>query len=977
MLVGLIVTHLATGMLAPLLARIVRRWTYLILAIPPAVTFGWLVAQAPAVLSGDVLATSYPWIPALGVSIDLRLGLVQWGLALLVSGIGALVLAYCHWYFGDAAAARTGGLLSAFAGAMLLLATTDDLVILYVAWELTTVFSYLLIAHDPRRRANRAAAMTALIVTTTGGLTMLVGLVTLGVRAGTWSLSGVLAHPPQGFVGGLSALLVLVGALSKSALVPFHFWLPGAMAAPTPVSAYLHAATMVKAGVYLVAVMAPAFANVPGWRPTIAALGVTTMIIGGWRSLRQTDLKLLLAYGTVSQLGFLVLLVGMGTKGAALAGLAMTLAHALFKGALFLVVGVVDHATGTRDLTKLSGVGSRMPVIAGAAALAAASMAGLPPLVGFLAKESAYEALLALRSLGSDSAALPPLPAWLLVAGVVFASAITLAYSLRFWWGAFAAKPGVPSSVVHRTPIGLATPPVLLAVAGLVLAFLGDPLTRAILPYADTLVDGDRGEPLALWHGFTAPLGLSALAVVLGVVLFWQRDRISAAQATFPHVHGAEVWYQRSMRLVDRTAVEITARLQRGSVSSSVSVILSTMVVLVGSMLLTAVAWPITYRAFDTPVQLGVGLVMILAALFAAGSRGRIKAVMLVGVTGYGTAALFLLHGAPDLALTQMLVETVSLVVFLLVLRTLPKYFTTRPLPASRWWRVVLAVAVGATVTLLIVLSAGARVAPPVSLDYHAAAYEFGYGKNIVNVLLVDTRAWDTLGEVSVLVIAATGVASLIHLRSRAVGADRDAGRTPVAGRTWLAGAHDLAPRDKSVIIEVGTRLLFPVMIVVSLFLLLSGHNAPGGGFAGGLVGGMALLVRYLAAGRGELDHAAPYDAGKLLGAGLVVAFLSAVTPALLGGRIFQSYDLYVTIPALEAIGTPWGPVELLGRIHLVSSVPFDVGVYLIVMGVVLDVGRSLGKGIDEQDDDDIAPLPYAESTRAVPAVGRGSRRAR
>ncbi len=971
MLALLIAAHLAMGVLAPLLSRVWRRWTFLALAIVPAVTFAWLVAQAPRVAAAEVYTWSHVWIEALGVSIDLRLGLVSWLLALIVSGIGALVLVYSAWYFGDAAAARTGGLLSAFAGAMLLLVTTDDLVILYVAWELTTVFSYLLIAHDPLRRANRAAALTALIVTTTGGLAMLVGIVTLAAKADTFSLSAILADPPRGFVAGIAALLVLVGALSKSALVPFHFWLPGAMAAPTPVSAYLHAATMVKAGVYLVAVMAPAFAGVYGWRPALAVLGVTTMVIGGWRSLRQTDLKLLLAYGTVSQLGFLVLLVGVGTKSAALAGIAMTVAHALFKGALFLVVGIVDHATGTRDLTKLSGVGRQLPAVAAIGGLAGASMAGLPPLFGFVAKESAYEALLALQSPSAGPAELPPMAAWLLVAGVVLASALTLAYSLRFWWGAFATKPGVPRTTVEAASLGLVFSPAVLAVASLGLAFAGAPLTQVFGPYAASLPDGERGHDLALWHGFTAPLGLSALAVTLGAILFWQRDRISAAQATFPKVDGGEVWYQRSMQLIDRLAVEVTARLQRGSVSAYVSTILTTVVVLVVFRLLPGERWPTSYRLYDSPAQLLTGIVVVLAAVFAAGSRGRIKAVLLVGVTGYGTATLFLLHGAPDLALTQMLVETVSVVIFLLVLRTLPKYFTTRPLLASRWWRAVLAMAVGATVTVLMLYSAGSRVATPVSIDFHQAAYEFGYGLNIVNVLLVDTRAWDTLGEISVLVVAATGVASLIHLRSRAVGADLAAvRRTRSATRDgWLASARDLAPLDKSVVVEVTTRLLFPVMIVVSLYLLLAGHNAPGGGFAGGLVGGMALLVRYLAAGRAELDHAAPYDAGKLLGAGLVISFLSAVVPALAGGRIFQSYDVYVTIPGLESIATPWGEVELLGTIHLVSSMPFDVGVYLIVMGVLLDIGRSLGKGIDEQAEADSAPIPYAESTRAVPGA--------
>ncbi len=968
MLVGLIAAHLVTGMLAPALTRLLRERTFLLLAVVPAVAFGWLVARAPDVLGGRVVTQTHDWIPSLGVSVDLRLGLVQWVLAMIVTGIGTLVLLYARWYFTTAtAAARTGGLLTAFAGAMLLLVTTDDLIGLYVAWELTTVFSYLLIGHDPTRRANRGAALTALIVTTFGGLAMLVGLVALATRAGTYSLAELVAHPPTGAVATAGALLVLVGALSKSALVPFHFWLPGAMAAPTPVSAYLHAATMVKAGVYLVAVMAPAFATVPGWRPAVAVLGVATMVVGGWRSLRQTDLKLLLAYGTVSQLGFLVLLVGIGTQAAALAGLAMTLAHALFKGALFLVVGIVDHGCGTRDLTRLSGVGRRMPYVAATAALAVASMAGLPPLFGFIAKESALEGLLAL---GHDGV-LPPLAAGLLVTGIVAANALTLAYSLRFWWGAFSVKPGVEPTLPHHNPAGMVGPAMLLGLACLGFAFVGPTLTEVFTPYAERL-PGEPGHGLALWHGFTLPLGLTVVSVVLGGLLFWQRDGIARLQATFPRVDGAELWYQRLMRLVDRLSVEITALTQRGSVSAYLSMILTTLVVLVGSMLVTARAWPEAYRLYDSWPQLAAGVLMIAAALAAAVSRGRIRAVLLVGVTGYGTATLFFLHGAPDLALTQLLVETVSVIVFLLVLRRLPKYFTSRPLLATRWWRLVLAIVVGATVTLLVLLASGSRVEVPVSVELKQAAYEFGYGKNIVNVVLVDTRAWDTVGEISVLVVAATGVASLIHLRSRVVEAHREPSTSTPEPSGWLATAGDLSVSDKSVVFEVMTRLLFPVVMAVSVYLLLAGHNYPGGGFAGGLVGGMGLFLRYLAAGHRELDHAAPYDAGKLLGAGLIVAFSSAVWPALIGGRIFQSYDVSVHLPALEHVATPFGTWNLFGELHLVSSTAFDIGVYLVVMGVLLDIGRSLGKGIDVQTAEDVAPVPYAESTRAQPGLAPG-----
>ena len=391
MISSIVIAHLVVSLCAPWLARRIGSNGYLVMALVPAVGFGWLLGLAPLITSGGGYVESVPWIPQLGVEIHYRVGLLQWLLALIVTGIGALVLLYCRWYFEAGANPRTMGILTAFAAAMLGLVTVDDLVMLYVFWELTTVFSYLLIGYDPTRRANRSAAMTALIVTTTGGLAMLVGIVALGQTAGTFSLSAILAQPPTGSVPTAAALLMLVGALSKSALVPFHFWLPGAMAAPTPISAYLHAAAMVKAGVYLVAAMAPTFAAVPGWRLAVGMLGATTMILGGWRALRQNDIKLLLAYGTVSQLGFMVLLCGFGTQATMLAGIAMLIGHALFKATLFLIVGVVDHSTGTRDLTKLSGLGRRMPLLATLAVLAIGSGLTRPPLFGMLSMLASEE----------------------------------------------------------------------------------------------------------------------------------------------------------------------------------------------------------------------------------------------------------------------------------------------------------------------------------------------------------------------------------------------------------------------------------------------------------------------------------------------------------------------------------------------------------------------------------------------------------
>ncbi len=989
----LIAVHFGVACLAPLLTRWLRARAFFVLAVAPAVAFGWLLAQAPVILPGGAIVESWSWIPGLGVELSYRVSTLQWVLALLVTGVGALVLFYCRWYFADGPTpARTGGLLVAFAGAMLGLVSADDLILLYVFWELTTVFSYLLVGHYPTRNANRRAALTALLVTTFGGLAMLVGIIMLGTRAGSYQLSTILADP--GRLGGGSlvvsaVVLVLVGALSKSALVPFHFWLPGAMAAPTPVSAYLHAAAMVKAGVYLVALLAPAFAGVPGWRPIVLTLGAATMIVGGWRALRQYDIKLLLAYGTVSQLGFLVAMCGLGTRSALLAGVAMVVSHALFKAALFLVVGIVDHATGTRDLRRLSGVGRQLPVVATSAVVAAASMAAVPPLIGFTAKEAAFESLVYLLPSG-DQTGIPPLAALAFATALVAGSALTVAYTLRFCWGAFLSKrtevTDEPDTAVRPVPAGFVAAPVVLAVLCLVGGFVGPQITAALTPYAEQTAVGEPSHGIALWHGFSVPLLMSVTALAAGVVMFWQRRWVARAQATFPKTREAEAVYQATMRAVDRAAVEVTSRAQRGSLPLYLGSVLLVVVCLPGSVLLLTTEWPRGTRLWDTPAQLLVGLIIVAAAFLAAGSRGRLKAIVLVGVTGYGTAMLFLLHGAPDLALTQILVETVSLVIFVLVLRKLPKYFTDRPLAASRWWRIVIAGLVGITVAGLVFVAAGARTATPVSDAYYEAAYTFGYGRNIVNVTLVDTRAWDTMGEISVLVVAATGVASLIFIRRRYTEespqrspAQRRRGRrfgrpaqavrpTPGGRTTWLRGTVQLSPLKRSIIFEVITRLLFPVMVLYALFLLFSGHNNPGGGFAGGLVAGLALTIRYLAGGPAELDEAAPVDAGQVLGAGLLVAGSSAVAPVLVGGRIGQSYALDIAAPYLSYLPTPWGELPLLGDVHLVSSLAFDIGVFLVVIGVMLDLARSLGAGIDQHEDEDRTPAPRNAGIRAAAA---------
>ncbi|MFY1633185.1 Na+/H+ antiporter subunit A [Solwaraspora sp. WMMB335] len=972
----LLIVHLVTALAAPVLVRWWGPSACYLLAAAPGAAFGWALAHTSVIRDGAAVEQTHPWVPHLGLSLALRAGTLSWLMVLLVSGIGALVLCYCARYFtpGEPGLARFAAVFVGFAGAMLGLVIADDLILLYVFWELTTVFSYLLIGHHPERRASRRAAAQALIVTTLGGLAMLVGFVMLGEAAGTYRWSQLAQSPPASAVYLATALiLVLLGASTKSAIFPFSFWLPAAMAAPTPVSAYLHAAAMVKAGVYLVALFTPVYAGNPGWHWLIVTTGTATMLIGGWTALRQTDLKLLLAYGTVSQLGLLMVVAGAGSRQAALAAVTMLLAHALSKAALFLVVGIVDRCAGTRELTRLSGLGRRMPVVAAGAVLAAASMAGVPPLLGFVAKEAVLTAF-------------APEPA--LLALIVLGSALTTAYGVRFVWGAFADKPGREPTASRPAGALITAPVAALAGAGLLLGPFAAAVDQVLTPYAELFGPGDYH--LGLWHGFTPALGMSVLALVCGAGLFLARAPVEVLHRRLPARFDGAALYARVTHGLDRISVEVTGATQRGSLPQYLGIILLVLVVGPGGALLATRPWAGQWRWYDTPAQLAVAAVLVVATIATVRAQRRLKAVILAGVTGYGTALIFVLHGAPDLALTQFLVETITIVVFVLVLRRLPTYFSERPLRSSRYARIALGIVVGTVVAGMASTAVGGREAAPVSDAFPPQAAEYGGGRNVVNVTLVDIRAWDTMGEISVLVVAATGVASLVFLRPRTGPGPRrpalaaptasavPAGSTaldkpadPTAGdrtgalrqpmrprreRVWLRGGATQPARHRSIIFEVVTRLLFHTILVYSIFLLFSGHNAPGGGFAGGLVAGLALTVRYLAGGRHELNEAAPVDAGLVLGAGLFLAVGAGLSPVLAGGQALQSAIVDLRLP-------------LVGHVHLVTSLFFDVGVYLIVIGLVLDILRSLGAEVDRQIARSAEPDVEVDDT---PAGGTG-----
>ncbi|MEU9506588.1 Na+/H+ antiporter subunit A [Micromonospora sp. NPDC048170] len=919
----LLILHFVAALVAPLLVRWWGPRACYPLALAPAAAFGWALARTSAVRDGGAVVETYPWIRELGIDLALRLTTLSWLMTLLVGGVGALILVYSARYFGpeSTGVARFAAVLVAFAGAMLGLVLADDLLLLYVCWELTTIFSYLLIGHSTERRSSRWAAAQALMVTTLGGLAMLVGFIMLGGHAGSYRWSEITAGPlPGGAYLVTAVVLILAGALAKSAVLPFSSWLPVAMAAPTPVSAYLHAAAMVKAGVYLIGLLAPVLASVGPWRPVVVVAGLATMLTGGWAALRQTDLKLLLAYGTVSQLGLIAVVIGAGTPDTALAGVAMLLAHALFKAPLFLVVGIIDHGVGTRDLQELSGLGRRAPLLVTVTVLAAASMAGLPPLVGFVAKEAVLAAF-------TDR----PAVLAVLVAGTM----LTVAYSARFVWGAFATRPGVEPTVLGRVPTSMLVPPALLAAVGLVAGPAAGILDGLLRPYAELF--GVVGKDLALWHGLSPAFGLSALAVAGGAVLHALRGPLAPMLARLHVPVGGNEGYEWLTRRFDRLAMGVTGATQRGSLPQYLGVILLVLTVVPGGAMLATRPWRDRIALWDSPLQVVVVAVVTVAAVLAVGARRRLTAMLLVGMTGYGTAMLFVVHGAPDLALTQFLVETATIAVFVLVLRRLPERFSARP-KHRRWIRRTIGLVVGVVVGGLALTAASARQAPTISDAFPDLAVTHGYGRNVVNVTLVDIRAWDTMGELSVLVVAATGVASLVFQQSRTGPRPRrpqPLSRVQRPGhRVWLRGGATLHERQRSIVLEVVTRLVFHTVVVFSLFLLFSGHNAPGGGFAGGLVASLALVVRYLAGGRYELAEAAPVGAGTVLGAGLFVSIGTGAVALLAGGTLLESARIDLWLP-------------LIGEFYLVTSLFFDVGVYLVVVGLVLDILRSLGAEVD------------------------------
>lgn len=758
-----VISVFALAPLAPWLHRLLRARTGGALALLPAALAVSFAAQTGRIADGETVTTAHAWVPSLGVTLSFSLDGLSLLFALLITGIGALILVYAGGYLaGHRDLGRFYALVLLFMGSMLGLVLADNLFTLFVFWELTSVSSYLLIGFDHERSDARAAALQALLVTSTGGLAMLAGFVLLGGIGGSFELSVLAGRGEAIRTDALYLpvlLLILAGAFTKSAQFPFHFWLPGAMLAPTPVSAYLHSATMVKAGVYLLARLSPALGGTVPWAVIVTTTGAVTMLVGGVLALCQTDLKRILAYSTVSALGVLVLLLGLGTPYAATAAIVFLLAHALYKGALFMVAGAVDHETGTRDVERLRGLRQAMPITAAVAALAAVSLAGLGPVLSFIGKELLLEAAFA-----ADEARSLLVPA-VTLGGALFVAVAGIA-GVRPFVGRIEPTPKKP----HEAPPSMWLGPALLAALGPALVLALGLVERLIVAPASAVVLGEPSPVhLALWHGINPALALSAVSFVIGLGIYhgWASLRAMTAQVGGIFSWGPERGYGLALAGLNALARAQTRLLQNGYLRIYLIVTIATVVGLGGYTLVSRGALAgIGGLEGVRFYQVALAVVILLAALTATVSTSRLAAVAALGVVGYGVALTYILFGAPDLAMTQFMVETLTVILFVLVFYHLPRL---RVLPGRfiRARDAAIALAAGGLMTALVLAVNANRAESHVAAYYAEQSKPLAHGRNIVNVILVDFRGLDTLGEITVLAVAAFGVFALLRLRAR------------------------------------------------------------------------------------------------------------------------------------------------------------------------------------------------------------------
>ncbi len=889
----------------------------------PRATIAWIAGAAPLlglallalmasdVFGGQVIRSSHAWVPQLDLAFSMRVDGLAWMFATLVLGIGGLVVLYAHYYLsGRDSARRFFCYLLLFMGAMLGMVLAGNLLLLMVFWELTSISSFLLIGFWSHRQDAREGARMALIITGGGGLALLGGVLLIGRIVGSYDLDVVLAAGDVIRAHALypwALLLVLAGIFTKSAQFPFHFWLPHAMAAPTPVSAYLHSATMVKAGVFLLARLHPALAGSELFFYVVSGIGAITLLVGAWHAIFQHDLKGLLAYSTISHLGLITMLFGLSTPMAVVAGVFHILNHATFKASLFMAAGIIDHETGTRDMRRLGNLRRLMPFTSALAIIASLAMAGIPLLNGFLSKEMFFHEAL--------EAGNPGLMRMAMAVAALLAGIFGVAYSLRFVYETFfGTGPRELDSTPHEPPRWMKIPVEVLVV---LCVAVGIAPALTIAPLLSVAAGSILGESmphfsLAVWHGWNLPLAMSLAGVVGGVLLYFGLRRLTDLYSPTTQSLGRRV-FRWQLDSLFGLSVRLTQRLANGSLQRMLlGLVLSAVVVgaapfLAGSHLPD---WPA-----PQPIPLlGWGLWLVMMACALAGLflyQQRLLAVLVMGGVGLMVSMTFVFLSAPDLALTQLLVELVTLVLMLLGMNYLP---AQSPPEHSRWRKrrdAVIAIVAGAGLAAL-AYTAMTLPANTISGDMLLRSLPEAYGRNVVNVILVDFRGFDTFGEITVFGIAALVVHALLR-------------RSRMAPEQIMPGPPIKLPVPADL-----AQMMFPLTVTVSIFMFLRGHNAPGGGFIAGLVLAVPLLIQYVIQGTASVESRFGFDYIRCIGIGLLVAILSGAASMLFGVPFLTSGHLDLHLP-------------LVGEVPLASAMGFDTGVYLVVFGGVMLILSMIG----------------------------------
>ena len=925
MLVASLVLVGLAAVAVPLVVRHLGRYTGYPLAVVFLISAGLLLVDSPQVMRGETIVQSWQWVAAFDVQFTLRLNGLSLLFAMLVLGVGALVLSYAPQYLDPSyEVGRLYTVFTLFGAAMLGVVLSGDLILLLVFWEITSLSSFLLVAGSGK--GGTWPAIRALVITGLGGLALFGAVVLLAVRTQTTDIAEVFMLAPERLTTTeltIVAVLIMLAAFTKSAQVPFHFWLPGAMVAVTPVSAYLHAATLVKAGIYLLLLMSPLFLAFPAWNITLLVFGLATAVFGAFEALRQRDLKALLAYSTVSQLGTMVALIGVGTSAALAAAALLVAAHALFKATLFMLVGIVDREAGSRDLNQLSGLWRAMPITAALTGLAAMSMAGVPPLVGFVAKEEAFYSFLDV-----PQSAWAQGQAWAGIAAAsiaVIGAALTFAYSARIFFGAFFG-PLTQRNLYEPSWLFLA-PAFVPAVAGLVLGIwpglLNGIIDRTTVDVGFTMV----GSDLSLWHGVSIALGLSAIAITLGLILHFRRRWVLRFLGEEPPIPTGPVIFDR----IWFALLRLGARVGRSAHSTSVGVhlfgvgIFVVALTVIGLVVIPGDGLAPVIPGAMQPVDIAVLALLVPTVVFLTRARTTITALVLAGFVGLIIAVWLILLGAPDVALTLLLVEFLTVVVAAPVLARLPRHRDIgRPTLAA-----ISAVVVGAISGLAVWAFTGRRGPSELSAYFLTEAEELTGGTNVVNTILVDFRGLDTLGEITVLFAAALGLLAA----------------TAVTVRARQDAVSEVLGRGEQAVLRVGARIVIPLLLIAAAVLFWRGHDEPGGGFIAGLVAGAAVAVATISGIKVKLP-----SSGVLLAVGLGTALASGLVGPLTGGAALAPVKMDVPV-----IGS------------LTSSLIFDLGVLLIVVGLVRVALERLD-GMELDDHDELEDEPEGEHSDASPS---------